>query len=192
LKHPEYTKKIALLGDAMVGKTSLQSRYFGLGFKETYTPTLGVNFSAKDFDHRGKTVRVLIWDMGGQKMFKNIRQRYFAGVSGCLLVFDVTRPYNAEEQILPWVNEVLEYSYQEGMPLAANKIDRKILRQIRYYKGMNAALSASKAIESRYPVEYFETSAKEGTGVNAAFNWLMEQIMNQVDQEMKKRATEET
>jgi small GTP-binding protein len=179
LRSPDYTKKIAILGDAMVGKTSLQSRYLGLGFKQSYTPTLGVNFSAKDFVQGEVLTRVLIWDMAGQPMFKDLRRKYFAGVDGCLLVFDVTRPFDPEQQILPWVNEVLEHSYQVGMPLAiiANKIDLDLIRQIPFYEGVNAATEASSAINAKYPVEYFETSAKEGTGVNDAFNWLIAQIM---------------
>ncbi|MHA2503645.1 MAG: Rab family GTPase [Candidatus Kariarchaeaceae archaeon] len=151
-----YTKKIALMGDATVGKTSLQERYLGLGFKESYVATLGANFSTKDFESDQGLVRVIIVDMGGQPAFKPIREKFFRGTSGVMLVFDVTKPYDAEQQILPWVEEILEYTQQEGLPLVvlANKIDLEFIRQIPMFSGQNATVEVKAMIESSNPIEY--------------------------------------
>ncbi|MHA2503646.1 MAG: Rab family GTPase [Candidatus Kariarchaeaceae archaeon] len=183
----DISQKIALLGDAAVGKTSLQSRYMGLGFKDNYQATLGTNFSSKLYqttlrDGSGKNVRVFIYDMGGQEQYKVIRKRFFDGVSGCILVFDVTRPYDPQNQILPWVKEILEFTEQEGVPMAilGNKVDLQFLRQIPTYSGFNVAIDTRGTLGDRHNVEYFETSAKDGTGVDEAFNWLIDEIINAV------------
>jgi len=178
----DFAKKIALLGDPKVGKTSIQERYLGLGFSMIYKPTLGANFSIKDYHKQDKLIRVTILDLAGHPNFKPIRKHHFKGVSGCLLVFDVTRPFNPDKQILPWVREVMEYTNQNGLPLAVvgNKIDLDFIRQVPIYDGFNAATDARLEMNQQFAVDYFETSAKEGEGVTEAFEWLIETIMAEI------------
>lgn len=163
------------MGDPAVGKTALQHRYLGKGFNHTYLSTLGADFSLKEYKDDEQSVRVFIMDLAGHKNFEVLRKEYFVGVSAVLLVFDVTRPFDAKEQLLPWVQEILKYTNEKGVPLAvvANKIDLENLRQIEPYRGINAATDVHFAMGRKKAVQYFETSAKENTGIDAAFNWVV-------------------
>lgn len=178
----KYTVKLALMGDPRVGKSALRQRFLGLGFTETYIPTIGLDYSIKDTLIGGKQIRGVIMDLAGQKNFRVLREKYFVGVTGVLLVFDVTHPYDASKQILPWVKEVLEYTNEEGVPLAVvgNKIDLRYLREIQGYTGNNA--TADVNVSQKFPIEYFETSAKDGTGVINAFEWALEQALQIIEQ----------
>ena len=44
----KWALKLAILGDAAVGKTSLINNYITHSFNENYQPTLGVNIVTKD------------------------------------------------------------------------------------------------------------------------------------------------
>ena len=64
--------KLILLGDPMVGKTSLRLRYMGEGFREQYLSTLGTDFSIQIY----KNFRLQIWDLAGQENFKKVIRTY--------------------------------------------------------------------------------------------------------------------
>ena len=168
------------MGDSAVGKTSLAKKFLGHGFVDEYLPTLGANFTTKTYRIGDFDVRVMIVDVAGQENFNLLRERYFVGASGVFLVFDVTRPFDAEDQIKPWVHEVMEYTNHQGLPLAilANKIDLRLLRNIETFSGINAAAGVKSMMGSNVSVQYFETSAKEGTGVQEAFEWLIQEIIH--------------
>ena len=59
--------KIALLGDANVGKTSLMVRYVENEYDETQLPTQGVNFMERTVRLQQHEVTFSIWDIGGGK-----------------------------------------------------------------------------------------------------------------------------
>ena len=165
------------MGDPHVGKTALQMRYMGMGFRQQYIPTLGANFSVKDMEVNGIPVRLSIVDLSGQKNFHSLREQYFKGVSAVLLVFDVTRPYAADKQTLPWIRELLDFTNHKGVPLAilGNKIDLEHIRQIEPYAGINVATEVHEEITK--PTQYFETSAKNGTEIDAAFEWIISALL---------------
>jgi GTP-binding protein of the ras superfamily involved in termination of M-phase len=60
------TLKVAMIGDAAVGKTSLMVKYVEDTWDEDYVGTLGVNFLEKVVTVRGTEVTFSIWDLGGR------------------------------------------------------------------------------------------------------------------------------
>src|SRR5207249_1578112 len=94
---PDFIKrKILLLGDASVGKTSLIRRFVVDKFSDDYITTIGTKVTKKDlrFDQGNRTVdlSMMIWDVLGQKGYKGIQESAFRGARGVILVFDLTRP----------------------------------------------------------------------------------------------------
>ena len=84
-----YQKKICLLGEFAVGKTSLIRRYVEGRFDEKYLTTVGTVVTRKVVAVRGYTVNLLIWDLADGRDFS--RSRNLVGVAGGLLVCDLTR-----------------------------------------------------------------------------------------------------
>ena len=120
--------KITLLGDGAVGKTSIRNRYMGRGFKESHLMTIGADFAAVDktvkYNDKDYHVTFQIWDLAGQARFTEVRQRFYFGSLGGLLLFDITRP-ESFSNIPNWLNEIWKNSGTGAVPivLIGNKSD---------------------------------------------------------------------
>ncbi|TFF96133.1 GTP-binding protein, partial [Candidatus Thorarchaeota archaeon] len=78
--------RVVLLGEAAVGKTSLVRRYTENVFEESYKQTIGTTFANRDVeiadpDGSKRTVRLNIWDMGGQSTYRELRRQFMKGAS---------------------------------------------------------------------------------------------------------------
>jgi small GTP-binding protein len=94
------SKKICIIGDFGVGKTSL-IRYFVEGrFSDNYLTTVGVRISRKLLEvsliDRVQTIQLLIWDVEGKTKFKGIAPSYLQGARGAIIVGDLARQETIE------------------------------------------------------------------------------------------------
>ncbi|MEO1575472.1 MAG: Rab family GTPase [Pseudomonadota bacterium] len=97
------TKKICVLGDFAVGKTSTVGRVVHNVFSEKYLTTVGVKIDTfvykPDVGAVGpdsvKPMKLVIWDIAGTDRFTAVEFSYLRGASGYLLVVDGTRPDTA-------------------------------------------------------------------------------------------------
>lgn len=85
-------KKIALLGAAGVGKTSLVRRFVESLFDEKYLTTIGVKVDKKPIAVGDTAVTLMIWDIAGAEEHFSVPTSYVKGAAGFLLVVDGTRP----------------------------------------------------------------------------------------------------
>ncbi len=92
----ELLKKVVMLGDGAVGKTSLTARYVVNKFDDKYIATIGTKVSKKDMQLTKPNLiinlRLMIWDILGQKEYSKIRTASLSGAQGVILVGDLTRP----------------------------------------------------------------------------------------------------
>ena len=91
------SKKVCLVGDFSVGKTSLIRRFVEDKFSDRYLSTVGVKVTRKYIelstkDQANQSVHLLIWDIEGQTKFQPIASAYLRGASGAIIVADLTRP----------------------------------------------------------------------------------------------------
>lgn len=168
--------KVVLLGDGAVGKTSMRQQYLGKGFKEGYSMTIGADFCVKRVELSNMVVTFQIWDLAGQQRFDVVREVYYRGSSGALLVFDVSNP-RSFENLPSWLNELTKNNYDRIVPivLIGNKTD---LRGTVPCLPKEAGQQYASALTSwtGFEVPYLETSAKTGLNVDQAFALLSGQI----------------
>ncbi len=173
----EFVFKITVLGNSAVGKTSLINQYVESSFSEDYKPTLGANIIRKDVSINNTKIRLIMWDLAGQKKYISIRQMYFQGCVGALLVYDVTRPKTFEAVKDNWVRDLYNHADfakdgKEGsFILIGNKIDLEDDRKISTSEGESLAKEINAC-------SYIETSAKYGENVEEAFRTLVRQILD--------------
>ncbi|MGQ9581971.1 MAG: Rab family GTPase [Thermoplasmatota archaeon] len=88
-------KKVCILGDPAVGKTSLVSRFVRGQFGEEYVSTIGASVCEKrvgvELGGSVQPVELVIWDIAGQSQFTSVTPGFYRGAEGALLVCDLTR-----------------------------------------------------------------------------------------------------
>ena len=91
------SKKIVLLGQFGVGKTSLIRRFVEDVFEHDYKPTLGVQIKKTELQMpNGNSLSMIIWDLEGVSSIAKARASYLLGSEGFIYVYDITRPITYE------------------------------------------------------------------------------------------------
>jgi len=120
------SKKVCLLGDFAVGKTSLARRFIYNLFDDRYLSTIGVKVSRKTVDvpRGGETLELnmMIWDLAGSDEFNQARTSYLRGAAGALLVCDVSRPQTLAS-LQTYATDLLRMNPDARFVVAANKRD---------------------------------------------------------------------
>ncbi len=171
--------KLVLLGDGAVGKTTMRRQFLGEGFKAGYSATIGADFAIKRINLENYRLTFQIWDLAGQQRFAAVRELYYRGSRGALLVFDVTNP-SSFNNLPTWLEELWKKAGRVPMILCGNKIDLRseVPKSIAPELGQEYARRLSEALG--YEVPYIETSAKTGEKVNEAFFMLGLSIIRSV------------
>lgn len=156
-------KKVCLLGDFAVGKTSLVRQFVEGRFDDRYLSTIGVKISRKTLIRPNHQLNLLLWDLAGSEEYDDTESGYLRGAAGALLVCDLTR-----EATLP---SLARYAYQlrrmtptAKLVVLANKADLADQRRIELEALHNTAVELN--------TRYFLTSAKTGENVEDAFAYL--------------------
>jgi small GTP-binding protein len=160
------TKKICLIGDFAVGKTSLIRQFVERQFSDQYLSTVGVKISKKQISpaNSAQTIQLLIWDIEGQTKFKSISSSYFQGAAGAIVVGDVTRA-ETMEQLSEHLQLFWKVNPKSQVVLALNKSDLLDPERLSY-------LMQSLAFNSEQLVGKYPTSAKTGINVDEIFQTL--------------------
>jgi len=179
---PQYNfiRTMVLIGDGGVGKTSLVSMYKNKFFADDYKLTIGVDIltklvpDVKGPDEKIYDVMLQTKDIGGQARFAGIRDIFYMGANGALLVYDITR-YKSYEHMENWLDELrhgVEYGKVVDVPVVVigNKVDLEEVRAV--------SREEAQAWAEERGFGYVETSAKDDVGVDGAFRTLTEKMVH--------------
>lgn len=181
--------KVVLLGDGAVGKTSLRKRWIGEGFSGQYLMTIGADFSVKIIKIKPNknpiTCKYQVWDLAGQVRFQVVREGYYKGAIGAIVMYDVTN-VDSFQDIPNWINELWKNNGRGVTPfiLVGNKVDlrNQVSATLRPEHGKTYAARLSDVTRPYgFEIPYLETSAKTGDNVERAFELLGEMIIKYVE-----------
>ena len=119
----ELARKVCMLGDFGVGKTSLVARFVRNTFSDKYLTTVGVKVDSRLVplpDER--QIKLVLWDIAGKAVLDSLNQNYLRGASGLILVADGTREASlrAALNLLMQARDVLD---DPACVLFVNKLD---------------------------------------------------------------------
>lgn len=188
------------------GKSSLTVRLCEGRFSASHDVTIGVEFgsrivpvgppanaslgigspngrSTNASNGEQKKMKLSLWDTAGQETYKSITRSYFRGASGALLVFDITRR-SSFESVTSWLNDLRQIA-EEGIVviLVGNKSDLAA-QSTDLQGGSKRAVTREEAEDwcrRENIVQYVETSAKSGEGVELAFLEVAERIYQNIE-----------
>jgi len=166
--------KIILLGDSGVGKSSLLTQYINRQFSAQYKATIGADFLCKTLLIGESHVTLQIWDTAGQERYQSIGASFYRGADCCVLMFDLTvsRTFDSLDS---WQKEFLRQCEPPDLihfpfVLLGNKVDL----------GGNRMVSPERAqswCKERGNVPYLETSARDSTSLEEAFQTIAESAL---------------
>ncbi len=180
-------RKICLLGDFAVGKTSLVSRYVHNVFSDRYLTTVGVKIDtrivelsqipARSSSPPGaestekqpagvalRSIKLVLWDLAGAANLNAPARAYIQGAHGFLAVCDGTRRATLNTA-LTLLNSAREQIGTRPAVLLVNKQD--------LYESWEVDQDSLDSARSRV-ANVLATSAKTGANVDRAFRLLAE------------------
>lgn len=141
--------KILLVGDSMVGKTSLIKLYKEEELTINTLPTVGCEYHIINKMVENKIIKLIIWDSAGQEKYRALTKSWFKGARGILLIFSLI-DRRSFENVKRWFWDIKENLDNFSILIIGNKIDLKENRVVSYQEGFELA----KSLKS----DYFETS----------------------------------
>ena len=171
--------KIILIGDPGVGKTSIMSKFILNEFKTSYQSTLGVEFKSKEiYMDNTCCARLKIWDTCGQERFRSITRQYFKNSDGVFLVFDLTNKETTKKLNI-WLKDISDNISDDCVIfIIGNKMDVKT-RDI-------SISEEAKQFANDKKLNYYEVSAKTGTGVSNAFEKMTKKLISNIKNDRNK------
>jgi small GTP-binding protein len=157
-------KKICMVGQFAVGKTSLVRRFVDQIYDDRYLATVGVKIDRKDISVGSSPLTLMLWDLAGEDDVEQLKISHLRGASGYIVVVDgcraasLTKALELQKRITGQLGEL-------PFVLALNKADLRDQWEI------------SGAAASQAGWSMFETSAKTGAGVQEMFAALAEKLL---------------
>ena len=175
----DYVFKLLVVGDSGVGKSSLMHRFADDKYSPNFISTIGVDFKITSIELDNKVVKLQIWDTAGQERFECICTNYYRGAHGAMVVYDATDPESLQSVRTRWLPAIRRHA-KEGIQtiLVGNKTD---LRDHARAKGVDtdAILEDAKLLAEEEGMVLLETSAKDGSHVDAAFHSLARELVEE-------------
>ena len=167
--------KVLVVGEMGTGKTSLIRQYVQGFFSEFYKTTIGVDFANKEMEwDENTTISLQLWDIAGQERYGTMTHVYYQ--ESCA-AFVVARPSNLE-LVVEWKKDIDEKVFthdKKPIPclLLGNKIDL-----CENGKWSKTPEEMDQFVKEHNFIGYFETSARNGTNIDAAARFLVSYVMD--------------
>ncbi|KVI11602.1 Ran GTPase [Cynara cardunculus var. scolymus] len=191
--------KVIILGD---------SGYVNRKFSNQYKATIGADFLTKEVQFEDRLFTLQIWDTAGQERFQSLGVAFYRGADCCVLVYDVNVK-KSFDNLDNWREEFLiqaSPSDPENFPFVVlgNKVDvdggnsrvavKLLLLVLSVFpvcikvcdlipKFQVSEKKARAWCASKGNIPYFETSAKEGFNVDAAFECIAKNALKNEPEE---------
>lgn len=161
---------IILVGDKQVGKSSFAIRLSKNYYEKLYIPTFGVESYSRKFIHKSQQYRLNFIVLPGENRYHEDYAPLFKKANFIFLFYDISKEGSFDKTKCILYNDICKYAwiFQHRITnfyFVGNKID------------ISPRAEPLEKIESfckKHNFEFYEISVKEGKGVNAFINTIIE------------------
>jgi len=174
------TRKITILGDRAVGKSSLTIQYVENHFVDSYYPTIENTFT-KTIKYRGQEFVTEIIDTAGQDEYSIMNPKHATGIHGYVLVFSITQPETLENcKVIR--DKILDFTGTDWVPIVivGNKCDLHMQRKV--------SLEIGQKLAEQWNCVFLEASAKHNVNINRIF----EEMINEIEKAQNPKPAKES
>ena len=184
LESEEIRYKLIVIGDELVGKTSILNRFKNNQFNAIYEPTVGLEFQSIPILIDDQSVNLLLYDVSGHQKFRSLIPLYASDVNIILLIYDIskTESFNNIDKWFSFLNNINKN--EVIFALVGNKSDLDYNRKVK--------IEDAEKYAKEHNFIFQEVSAMNGDGIQELFmNKLLEQIRTQLIQKGKNPLEDE-
>ena len=171
IKTVTISKKVCILGEGGVGKTTLILRYITGKFNTGTQLTIGTDFFVKKLKMTRNGIetrlKLLLWDFAGEKRFRFLLNDYVKGADAIIVAFDLSRPKTL-------------YRFADWMDVLSAVRNNKKKNALMFLIGTKKDLFEEKGsivdyefvkewMEENKIEKFVETSSKSGEMINELF-----------------------
>lgn len=170
--------KVILVGNASTGKTSIVDRYIKNIFINKKEATIAPNSLSKLIRKNNVIYRLHIWDIPGQDKSPALTSIFCKDSHGIIFCYDALVEQSRND-ILTWIKSIKEFIDISDLPMIImeNKCDL-LGDENDYNKGIEELKSFS---DNNNFLGAFRTSALNGYNVENAINFLVDDIINKIE-----------
>ena len=122
--------KIAICGDGGVGKTSLIHTLITQDFNAPYVPTQGADVKSIIVPtNQGYCIKFNCWDIAGVDKFGTLRDGFFIGSSGCIVLYDALSR-STHKSLPTWYRDFTRVCQGAPVAIACNKVEKSDDRKV--------------------------------------------------------------
>ncbi|CAO3626561.1 unnamed protein product [Cunninghamella blakesleeana] len=115
-------RKLVVVGDGSIGKSSILNVFIKGVFPQDYLPTVFENY-VHELTVDGQTVELSIWDTAGQEEFDRLRSLSYADTHVVMMCYAVDSRDSLENIPNKWMEEVIDQCPNAKLVLVALKCD---------------------------------------------------------------------
>ena len=172
--------KIIVVGNSGTGKTSFVNKWIKGTFDENYKATIVSEFSYKIFDYKDKSYKIQLWDLAGMDQNICITKIFSKDSHGCIVLSDITDQKTLDLSV-KWkssVDETAKFLDGSNIPsiLIRNKIDL-----LENDNNVDDEDQIKEFCEKNNFLRCYKTSAKTGTNIDEAMNFLISTIIDKME-----------
>ena len=172
--------KIIVVGNSGTGKTSFVNKWIKDTFDENYKATIVSEFSYKIVEYKGKSYKIQLWDLAGMDQNICITKIFSKDSHGCIVLSDITDAKTLN-QCVKWKNTVDETTtFLDGTKIPAILIRNKI-DLLENDDNNDDEEEIKQFCETNSFLKCFKTSAKMGTNIEEAMNFLISTIIDKME-----------
>ena len=154
------TISISILGESKVGKSCICSSFLGIEFNPNLLSIGADRIDSTIKIETGEELKLKIWDTAGQERFRSFPISTLRSSQGVIVVFDLTDK-ESFYKVTNWLKDIRNISPNKPIVLFGNKSDLVDEKKVDKDEIDNLC--------KKEDLKYFETSAKNNTGIKEGF-----------------------